>query len=275
MELEQLYQLAGGLNIEGGYPILDLLKTNPKGKWINLILVLDRPLVDNVTFDELFLNNKYPLLENAIDNLNENHFLASYLMIVGYYIDNIHKICNKNETEYMNITIHLHQDIASIALLNLLKKYVDDMIKNNQLENKKININYLTDNKTYVCSEHNYGNTDLLISLSQCAGLDPKLLPGSLIIPNKFVPYDIDTNTVYESLSYNVPNLLNQDLNSIIYSKFNSYSVKYINDNYTSANPNKKFFAKNFSQNDFNFTNILQVNELWNPTNSKTLVNIA
>ncbi|XWV25275.1 hypothetical protein QJ856_gp0495 [Tupanvirus deep ocean] len=274
MELGQLFHLAAGLNIEGGYPLLDLLKTNPKGKWINLILVLDRPLVDNITFDELFSNNKYPLLENAIDNLNENHFLASYLMIIGYYIDNGHQICCKNETEYLNITIHLHQDTASTPLLNLLKSYVEVVIKDNGLEHKKIKINYLTDEKTYVCSDHNYDDTDLLISLSQCAGLHPNLMPGSLIIPNQFIPYQIHDNIIYESLSYEMPNLLKKDLENVLFSKFNNYSVKYINDNYVSANPNKKFLAKEFTKNDFNVTNILQVDELWNPTNPKVLVKI-
>lgn len=85
MELHNMHTIVSmeGLNIEGGFPQRDLIKTNPNGRWVNIIFVLDRPLIDNITFDEILSNNKYPLLESAIDNLNEHHFLAAYLMVMS------------------------------------------------------------------------------------------------------------------------------------------------------------------------------------------------
>lgn len=56
-----LYKFAGGLNIEGGHPQFHLSKCNPtkRPKWINLVLVLDRPLIDHIVFDDLFANNRF------------------------------------------------------------------------------------------------------------------------------------------------------------------------------------------------------------------------
>ena len=84
----QLYQIAGGLNIEGGFPSRD---AGPKIPWANLVLVLDRPLVDNVIFDDLIAdvrNKKYPLLENGVLELDEPKFLTAYLAIMAYYMQN-------------------------------------------------------------------------------------------------------------------------------------------------------------------------------------------
>ena len=273
MELGNIHQLAGGLNIEGGYPCRDLHKTNLHGKWINCILVLDRPFVDKITFDEIFNNNKYPLLENAVDCLNENHFLAAYLMIIGYYLENGFKLFDKDNDKILFITIHIHQDKASKPLVDILKNYVDLMIdNNNNLQNKNLSLQYLTDDKTYVYSDHDYGNTDLLISLSQCAGLDPKLEPGTLLVPIKFIPYHIDTKCINVSAAYETENQLNVDLCNILASTYNTYSVNFINNNYSSSNPNKKHIANKLTMSDFNYTNILQVDKLWNPTNTKELV---
>ena len=277
MELGNIHQFAGGLNIEGGYPCRDLHKTNSYGKWINCILVLDRPFVDKITFDEIFNNNKYPLLENAVECLNENHFLATYLMIIGYYLDNGHKLFNKNNNEKLFITIHIHQDKASKPLVDILKNYVDLMIDddNINLRNKNLSLEYLTDDKTYVCSEHNYRNTDLLISLSQCAGLDPKFEPGTLFVPIKFIPYHIDTKCINISDAYETENQLDIDLCNILASGYNTLSVDFINNNYLSSNPAKKHLAKILTASDFNYTNILQVDKLWNPVDVKELVMIV
>jgi len=87
MNVTELHEIAEGLNIEGGFPGLDLRKVNKLGIWVNLVLVLDRPLIDNIVFDDLLKNNPYPLLENAIDEINEYKMFACYIMIVGYYLE--------------------------------------------------------------------------------------------------------------------------------------------------------------------------------------------
>ncbi len=90
LPVRNLDQIAGGLNIEGGFPAQQLAKTcghsNPV-LWANLILVLDRPLIDQVVFDrivKLKVDNNYPLLENAIEEINECHFMVAFYMIISY-----------------------------------------------------------------------------------------------------------------------------------------------------------------------------------------------
>src|SRR6185312_16480063 len=91
LKVSEIYQLGGGLNIEGGYPLRDLKK---KSIWANIVVVLDRPLIDNIIFDDILANNKYPLLENALDDLNEHQFMAAYLLILAYYIENGRRLLN-------------------------------------------------------------------------------------------------------------------------------------------------------------------------------------
>lgn len=277
-----------GLNIEGGFPQQDLLKTNPNGKWVNIILVLDRPLIDNITFDEILSNNKYSLLESAVNNLNEHHFLAAYLMVIGYYIENGRLIFGIDIQKEFKIVIHIHQDKTCQPLIDLLRKYIDHMCKSLCLCMDKIFISYGSDCSTYIDEVHNYGDTNLLISLSQCAGLIPKLEPGSLIIPLKFVPCDILNKKVKLSKCYYVHNelfdidWLNRDdknafwrLDDILASKFNKFAVNFVNDNYRSENMAKsEHRALEFTRKDFNLGRIAQVDRLWNPINGNELVYI-
>lgn len=270
MQLGELYKLAGALNIEGGFPKRDLLKNNINGKWVNLVLVLDRPLVDNITFDDLFANNKYPLLESAIDNLNEHQFLAAYMMIIGYYMEN----GKKDTPEPLKITIHIHQDVTCQPLVDLLKKFIE-LMRNDLNIKRNVMLDFRTDQLSYIKTVHEYESTDILISLSQCAGLDPNLLPGHLIVSDTFIPYDISNKKVNINKTYKSNNDLIMDLKDILKSKFNQYAVEFINKNYNSENPKKiNHSAKLFILNDFEKTQILQVNELWNPTNSLEMVNI-
>lgn len=273
MEISKLYKIAAGLNIEGGFPFIDLYRDYKKCIWANLILVLDRPLIDKIIFDDLFANNKYPLLESAIDNLNEHNFLAAYLMIICYYFDNGRKILNKKENDVLYITVHIHQDITAMPLINLLDEYLDKLTKICNIDVSNSKINYETDNKTYINSSHRY-STDILISLGQCAGLHPDLEPGVMIIADEFIPYHINTNTVNLFESYFVENSLVKDFDLIYKSKYNKSAVEFINNNYISANPNKHNDKAYLNWYDFHYEKILQVNKLWNPTNDKELVTV-
>ena len=276
MELNDLYKIAPGLNIEGGFPYMDLKKNkNCQTKWVNLILVLDRPLIDNIVFDDIFANNKYPLLESAIDNLNEHHFLAAYLMIIAYYIENGRQLLKKNPTDNLKITIHIHQDVSCKPLIKLLKNYIAQILNFFGTDMNNIELEFRSDFLNYIAAEYTYDNTDILISLSQCAGLDLILEPGALIIPRQFIPYDIDSSTIKMSASYEVENDLPNRLDLILKSKFHRYSVYFVNENYCSENPNKNNFRANiFTTKDFHESNILQVNKLWNPTNGLEIVSL-
>lgn len=100
MNITELHKIAGGLNIEGGFPAIDLTQAAPQKKWVNLVLILDRPLIDHIIFDDIIKNNKYPLLESAILEINEHQMLATYLMVINYYVASIDKPAK--------ITVHIH-----------------------------------------------------------------------------------------------------------------------------------------------------------------------
>ena len=282
-----VHEIARGLNIEGGDPYMRMIKDhNHIGRnnfhtivWANIIVVLDRPLVDGIVFEDIFNDNRYPLLENRIAELNEHHFMAAFLMIIQYYVQNATKILNKMEEENVKITIHLHQDPLRMELCNIINKHLCMLM---EIPNN-IEIEYLTDTPTYSHTETDYSDTDILISLSQCAGLSPLSPPGSLFVSNTFIPYEVGSEMVPGNILLDkkviVPNDLKYRMSDILSSTFNLKSVDYVNNHYESFNHekqnNKQHVARYFTQNDFNDTPILQVNALWNPVNKNEVVNVV
>lgn len=266
LSVQHLYKLAGGFNIEGGFPAQDLLNSNPNALWVNLVLVLDRPLIDHHLFDDIAAKNPYPLLESAIANINEAQMLSIYLMTIGYYLQNGTTLLQKQD---LNVCIHIHQDVTCKPLINIIKTYVDDLTHHFGIKN--INVEYRNDTKWY--QSEVYNDVDILISLSQCAGLASHLDPGSMIIPTTFIPYDIVSSTVYITRQYLVKNDLIDRMPEILESKYHSYAVEYIQKHYRSANPQKLQTANKSLLTDFHKTPILHVDRLWNPTNpNETIV---
>lgn len=263
--VNKLYLIAGGLNIEGGYPYQELVSINKNAKWINIIFVLDRPFIDNITFDnimEIVSNNKYLLLENAIDTFNEHQMLVSILLIVIYYIEQNPK----------KILIHFHQD--KIAK-NLIEIFNNLLIQLKLILNLKNSTEILFTTDDYIYKSGNpYYDVDILMSISQCCGLDPNYFPGAILLPDNFIPFDIKKNIIYNQKSYVGVNDLVSTIDEIISSPHKSIIVNYINKFYISANKNKNYQAKILTKDDFIISNILQVSDLWNPTDPNELVNI-
>ncbi len=268
----ELYEIADCLNIEGGDPerrlVQDHKDNQTKFIWANIIIDLDRPLIDNVIFEEIWNDNRFPLLENRIDNLNEHHFLAAFLMIIQYYIQNATLLLQK-KTHNIKITIHLHQDPSRFELCDIINRYLHDLIPIPE----NIELEYLTDTPIFRQIATNYSTTDILISLSQCAGLSPQYTPGTLHIANTFYPFD--GNTIYKSQAYTVNNDLFTRLPKILESEYNQLSVDYVNSHYKSYNPLKKDHqAHKLQQSDFIESKVLQISGLWNPTDKEQLISI-
>ena len=76
------------------------------------------------------------------------------------------------------------------------------------LQNKDINNEYVDENNINENEQDydtdDYDDTDILISLSQCGGIDVKIDQNIMIIPNNFIPYDIDSKIIYLSKKYTV-----------------------------------------------------------------------
>lgn len=280
IRIGDLYQLGGGLNIEGGFPANDLNKKSLRSNkiWANLVLVLDRPLIDNIVFDDIMKNNPYPLLENALSDINEHHLLFAYLIIIAYYVSRGRELIRLLENEKLKITIHVHQDVNCLPLIEIIKNQLSDFANAGHLDLSQVEIDFRRDDGHYQKTSHNYDGTHILISLSQCAGLDPKLPAGALIIPNEFIPYDIDSKTVDLSRKYTVHNDLLEinRLKEILSAPYNLFAMDYINTQYKSYNnvKNQRYKANLMKVEDFVITPILQVNKLWNPTDQDEKVNI-
>jgi len=160
--------------------------------------------------------------------------------------------------------------------VKIIKKHVDDLVI--QFGFGTVPINYLTDDLHYQNVQNtkiDYSNTDILISLSQCAGLDADIPAGILMIPADFVPYDIDNKTIELSSKYEVDNDLIDSFLDIMESVYKEYAIEYINKNYKSANLNKKNILAGIVPYDFYCGTILQVNKLWNPTDKTEMLKIT
>lgn len=280
INLRDVYIMAPGLNIEGGLPYTYLVRDNPNKNplWVNLILMLDRPLIDNILFsklDEIMKMNSYPLLENTIDALNEHKMFAIYLMTIGYYLEYGRSFMNLKDDDELHIVIHMHQDIASKGFLELIQKHLIPLCEFFKLDNPNTHISYRTDTPIFIATEHSYENTDILISLSQCAGLSRFINPGDMIISDTFIPYDVANKKIIQSKKYNVKNHLIETYKDIVESNYNVFSVHYINNHYKSKNPRKYVnTAKLIKYNDFIIKPILQVDALWNPESDMEILEI-
>jgi len=197
-----------------------------------------------------------------------------YLMVIGYYLEHGRNRLKLQSNDIFNIIIHVHQDIHSQRLISILDSQLNDLIKHFKMNRDLFNIIYRTDNGWYKCDHFDYSNTHLLVSLSQCAGLDQELEPGAIITPDHFIPYDIDSNTINISQEYSVNNDIINCLANILKSNYHLYAIKYINQHYKSSNLSKngKHFSIYLTENNFNIKKILQVNKLWNPKNKNELV---
>lgn len=262
LSLSQLHQIAGGLNIEGGDPYHYLLKDNPNRSclWANVILVVYRPFHDNIIVDD-----KYPMLENSIGEINEHQFLATFLMITLYYIREGERLLG----EQPNINIHFHQDKNTVGAL------IDEFDRLLRTVSDYNRIIYSADTPIYATTKPDYKDVDILISFSQCAGLDERFTAGTLLLGESFIPYDIDDKMIDMMKRDYVLNDLTFRLDDMIQSEYNRQMVCHVNQSYKSKNPNKKsYIAKLITKEDFIETPILKVNKLWNPVDPNERVKV-
>lgn len=278
--IKDLHKIAGGLNIEGGSPV-SLLKTSEtqdrKKIWANLVVVLDQPIIKNETFEQLMVivdNHKYPLLENAVDDLNEHKFLAASLMLIVYYMKNGKTLLRRQGN--ICISVHVHQDKASYRLVLLLQEYLAAILDIIDFKDASVLVDYRMDNKVYRNEDHHYNDTDILISLSQCAGLDPRFPAGTIIVPQQFIPYNIDANTIDMKGTYVVHNDVIDRLPDILNNiARKEVIIRYVNAKHVSANLSKRNHrVEDLTESDFVVIEILQVDQLWNPTDPDALVQL-
>ena len=150
--------------------------------------------------------------------------------------------------------------------MNLVKEFGKEI---NSIYNIDCQIEVRTDHPFYEKQEY---KTDMVLSFSQCAGLDPQLEAGALIIPTTFIPFDC--KTVYPSKEYKMENVLAQDMAEILKSQYHDFVVKQMS-NYKSDNVKKLHKPRALTMSDFHVSKILQVDGIWNPKNGDELVKVA
>ncbi len=269
--IHNLHAIAGALNIEAGLPCLHM----KKGLWVNFILGLDNPLETQVTFDDLLEKfssslqcdcTDMAILENVVPEFNESRFFAFAIAVIGYYAEHGRERLDQRGSSPLHITVHIHQDgnlLSCQNLIRILRGYVSAMMDAFEFEN--VAVEYRSDDRYYTTLEHDYSETDILISVSQCAIVDPEIKPGEIIVANEFVPYDVTRQSVNTDQTYSVHNDLVGTLDSIVQSEYSTYAVQFVDEHYRSFNRTKDH-ASRFFADDFVRTKVLAANGMWNPS---------
>lgn len=172
LHLNQLSDIAVGLNIEGCRPVAHL---PVNCKWYNIVQVIDEPL-KGILFDDIMQTvkeNSYQYIEQAVGiNIDT---LINQLVTFVTAVAKHHK----------NVLIHVHQYENTTLLAETLQK--------------KTQIKAITDKTNYyenpVIYSSEYPDIDALISISQCAGFSVPV--GQWIIPTNYMSFDVSQKIVY------------------------------------------------------------------------------
>jgi hypothetical protein len=199
-------KLAIGLNIEGCRPTLNIPKNCD---WYNVILAVDEPMA-GITFDDVMKkvkDNNYEYIEQAIDFFDVENYIEQMVTIIERI---------KNNNNYKNILIHVHQ-------------YTGTTILDKTIE-KKTNIKTILDTTNFFSSPTDYNkdypDIDCLVSISQCASVTTNCKAGTIIVPDYFMDYDVAKNVVYTNKK-TVSNNIDKYMDGI---KFSRGGILVVND---------------------------------------------
>ena len=217
VDVEQLHFYADGLNIEGG--IIPSEKLNPNQLWANLAIVLDRPIITGETLDVITEKNAYALKEASIIDYDEVKANTAYAAILHYYLQHGRRDLNKDKNKPVKLLVHIHRNRSARAHFQLIKQLLQPLIDSGQLVEQtpsadQLGIMYYRPTNSQLevrkgfqgeALEQN-SDTDIVISLSMVAGLNPSYESGTLLIPTKFLPYKVETSELLLSNQYSEKN---------------------------------------------------------------------
>lgn len=277
-QIDALKSYADGLNVEGGLPAKHLSKNQI---WANLVVVLDRPFDDGMDLSEITAQNSYPLKESSILSYNEPQVNLAYLNVIHYYIIHAHAIANKPDGEIVRLTVQVHRNGTGLPHLALLEKllqkgYPDllgmkDFLKgsvNNSaftyyypMHNVQVEFRYGYSQDTIT----NYSNQDIILSIGLASGFNSGWKSGTLLVPDRFVPFELGTMTLFQSMAFDAKNHLAEALPAIIENQ-SSQLVDLINKDFLSPNKVKAHqVASRLKHEDFHKATLLQADGLFNP----------
>lgn len=283
--MNQLNQVADGLNIEGGTIYQKYLRKEQI--WSNLCIIEDRPFQDGIEWQELTNSNSFSLKEASIFDYNEAQVNFAYATLMHYYISHAHQITGKHVNQIAKVLIQVHRNTSGPRHVELLEQLLHHCYPN--LEGIKQTCDGLSRSKyeltsyffprlnvkvdfCYGSAPENLGElgryceTDIVLSFSLVAGLHSDWKSGSLLIPNQHVPFSLKTVSVALDRRYFVQNHLNEALLDIIRDQDDAV-LQTINNSFYSLNPQKQSLqAKKLTLDDFKNATLLQVDGVFNPS---------
>lgn len=274
----ELHRFAVAMNDEGGRLTFCIDKT--KQIFTNLSVVLDRPYIDGTNFNELQkirTEKQYKTKEEALDHFNDKQTNFSYCMIMNYYIKNACRIIGKDDA---TLIFHTFRGGDGPNHLENLKETLD--IGSPELKGKRLSsegtdlagevFRYefpdyhstvlfsfgkadLNPEKTVYTQFKNstlFKNADIIVSFSVHFGLHPDWEAGTLIIPNKWTPIDLNEMKIQTLQSYEGKNHLLESIDQILNDSDQTSMLQNINQGSKSKNVNKKgMYAAPLARKDF------------------------
>lgn len=183
-----------GLNIEG------VLPARQARVWANLVMVLDNPITGR-GFDALDVEQRghgWPTLEATVPEIDETHQLTLYRAIVLYYLQ-----------RYSQVGVHVH-------LFPHNSSYFIRFLQTQLSEPQLARTSFFTDTPMWSSTSVCYDGLDCVVSLSQCAGIDTRLEPGTYFAPRTSLPFDVHTGVIALNQAEVADNALCSDWEDIV-----------------------------------------------------------
>ena len=277
--IENLSHYAGVLNIEGG----KIPKTmNPKTQiWLNYGFVLDTPFdQQGLNHEELTRKNPYPMKEASIVDYDEAKVNLFTLASLRFYIEHAHDLLKKPADKAVRIAFFVHRGTTGPVYLNHILVPWLKSLKNNahigsasyHLKNKNV---YLDLQSGYTDMDTlDFSNYDIVISWSLFAGIDQYYKTSDLIIPQQFIPYELETNEVRLDKQYFVENHVLQTYRSILQS-IDSELVEWVKHNAQSLNKAKvNDLMQGMLKMEAHISPCLEASALFNPKNLSSFFDV-
>jgi hypothetical protein len=279
LSLDQIHLVGDGLNIEGATIAQKYLKQNQI--WANLCVVLDRPFLDGIEYDEIAKNNCYSLKEVSLLEYNEKQVNLAYVTTLYHYITKAHEIVKKVKHEEVKIIIKVHR--SGPEQLDLLEKLLTKCYP--ELGGKKLEADGFCKYELFIYNfpQHNvqahfcfgnkpeflgelgkYNDKDIVLSFSLVAGFNPKLKAGSLLIPSSWIPLTLGNMELFVNKRYVVRNHLQESISEILMLQ-NERLLNAVNE-FSSENPQKKHIARKLALDDFKEATLVQADGMFNPS---------
>lgn len=267
--LKELYKYGDGFNIEG----CDLSKfMTTKQKWMNMCMILDRPLIDGKTLEEITKENQYTLKEMGIVEFNECKVNQAVLMIIEYL---------RKKKHGNSLLIQIHRESSGLIYIEMLRKMIRLMYK----EKGMLMIEYF-ENKFPVFMFNNgfylklingytadtigpHPNYDIIFSLSLMGGLNQQFASGTITLPSIFMPFDTLNGVIDCTRKTRAHNFLIDILPEML-AVTNQTIFSSVVNQFKSENKNKTYESEPLTLNSFKYMDVtvLQIDSLYNPSMS-------